>query len=169
MKISKEHKLTPFAKEMGSELCRWIRNEKELVYWSGNTFRGKSFSEQAMHIHLRNKMIFPYSIKDHYGNLLAYGEIVKKDHNRINLCRIIVNPKNRGMGVGRLFGQLLLEECKTFTSYKSVRLNLLKGNTAAIRCYLSLGFRQIGRVSRARKIGSEEVDLIIMSKSINVK
>ena len=105
---------------MGSELCRWIKNEKN---WSIGpvTIFGEKFLEQAIHIHLRNKMIFPFSINNHYGNLLAYGEIVKKDHNRINLCRIIVNPKNRGMGVGRLFGQLLLEECKTFTSYKKCK------------------------------------------------
>lgn len=167
MKISKKRRLIPFDKEMSSQLCQWIRNEKELVFWSGNTFGGKSFSVQAMHIHLRNTMILPYSVNDSNGDLLAYGEIVKKDYNRINLCRIIVNPKNRGMGLGRLFGQLLLEECKSFRTYKCVRLNLLKGNTAAIRCYLSLGFRQIGRVSKARKIGSEEVDLIIMSKSLS--
>lgn len=165
MKISN---LIPFKDEMTPQLCRWIKNEKELVCWSGSTFYGKSFSARALQIHLQNINILPFTTFDNNGALLTYGEIVKKDHNRLSLCRIIVNPCNRGMGIGKLFCHLLLKKCESFGVYKNVRLNVLKKNKPAIRCYLSLGFRQIGEIPNARKIESEEVDLIIMTKSLNV-
>ena len=94
--------LFPFSPVLTPTLCRWIRNIDDLVYWSGNTFAGKKFSEQTFLQHLRNKDISPFASLDENGNLLAYGEIVRKiNENRLHLCRIIVDPQKKGARPGQ--------------------------------------------------------------------
>ncbi|MAE53007.1 MAG: hypothetical protein CMI20_02725 [Opitutae bacterium] len=159
--------LIPFSPVLTPTLCRWIRNIDDLVYWSGNTFAGKKFSEQTFLQHLRNKDISPFASLDVNGNLLAYGEIVRKiNENRLHLCRIIVDPQKRGQGLGKRFCKLLIEKPRSTGSYKRIMINVLSENKPAIACYSSLGFQKIGLRPKARRIGNRMLDLVIMSKNL---
>ncbi len=165
--FSKSQKLITFSSSWIPTLVGWIKNPEDLVYWAGNTFLGQGFSPQSFKMHLKDKNIFPYSKLDSDGNLVAYGEIVRKNkENRLNLCRIIVHPEKRSRGIGKLFCISLIEKSISLGSYESLRLNVLSKNKPALHCYTSLGFKTIGVIPKARRVGHREEDLIIMSKKL---
>lgn len=159
--------LLPFSEQWIPDLCKWIKCLDDLIYWSGNTFHEQGFSPSSLRDHLDNQYILPLVQLDNEGRLIAYGEIVKKNKlHRLNLCRIIVHPDQRGLGIGYQFCKSLIHICLSLGSYESVRLNVLEKNKRALSCYLSLGFIKIGVLPKARKVGRIEQDVIIMSKSL---
>lgn len=166
--VIKPLKLVPFRHEWAPSLCEWIQDLKELAFWSGKTFIGQEFSASAVIKHLKNKNIISCAGLDRSSNIIAYGEIVKKDsHNRLNFCRIIIHPNKRGQGLGKLFIHALVEKSKTLGSYSSIRLNVLSGNKPAIFCYSALGFKKIGKLPQARIVGNQLHDLIIMAQPLH--
>ena len=165
--VTQSLKTKPFLKDWTDELCNWIQNQKDLVYWSGNTFSGKAFNPKSLKLHCSEKNISPMGWLDKEGKLLVYGEIVKKPNcNRLNFCRIIVRPDQRDKGYGKKFCQSLIEISQKSGNYKSIRLNVLSNNKPAISCYSSLGFEIVGRLPNARKIDNKSHDLMIMSLNL---
>lgn len=159
--------LVPFSEQWIPNLCKWIQCLDDLIYWSGNTFHEQGFSPTSFRKHLEDPSILPLGQRDNKGQLIAYGEIVKKNKlHRLNLCRIIVHPDQRGQGIGYQFCKSLVHICMSLGSYESVRLNVLEKNKRALSCYLSLGFSKIAVLPKARKVGRIEQDVIIMSKSL---
>ncbi len=160
--------LVPFSLVWIPTLCQWVQSLEDLVYWSGNTFAGKKFTQNTLLQHLRNKNISPFACLDRNRKLLAYGEIVSKiNEDRLNLCRIIVHPDKRGQGIGKRFCKLLVEKSQSMHSYPCIRLNVLHVNKPAIACYSGLGFEKIGVLPKARRIGNRMLDLVIMSKNLD--
>ena len=165
--ISKISKLVPFTQRWIPSLCSWIKTRDELIYWSGNTFLGKKFGPETFRSHLKTSGIFPFASLDENGELLAYGEIVRKIKEvRVTLCRIIVHPDKRAQGMGKKFSQSLIEKSAIFKPCECIRLNVLSDNKPAISCYFALGFKTIGLVPKARRIGPKQLDLLIMSKTV---
>ena len=163
-------KVVPFSDVWVPTLCSWIKNLNDLVYWSGNTFSKQSFTTKIFSDHLRKAEISPFAGLNDKGTLVAYGEIVRnKCEDRLNLCRIIVHPNQRGRGIGKRFTKVLIDKIQVMESCKSVRLNVLSSNHRAIACYSSLGFKKYGIIPRARRVGKTELDLIIMSKTLDFK
>ena len=78
------------------ELLSWIEDEDDLILWSGNTFENAftanlppSFGKETL-IHL---------LINHKNELFAYGEIVRTKPKIATICRVIVHPEKRGMGI----------------------------------------------------------------------
>jgi len=162
--VTQSLKTNSFLTDWTTELCNWIQNQKDLVYWSGNTFSGKPFNPRSLKLHCLQKNISPMGWLDQEGKLLVYGEIVKKPNsNRLNFCRIIVRPNQRDKGYGKKFCKSLIEISQKSGNYRSIRLNVLSNNKPAIYCYSSLGFEIIGTLPNARRIDNKSHDLMIMS------
>ena len=71
--------------------------------------------------------------------LVAYGELwIDDDEAGVELARLIVDPAERGHGLGRrlVTGLADLARC----TYPLVFLRVVPGNIAARRCYAAAGF-----------------------------
>ena len=63
-------------------------------------------------------------------------------HGAVHLVRLIVDPARRGQGLGRALCQQLLTEALARSGDGRVRLKVRRDNPAALRTYLSAGFRE---------------------------
>ena len=102
--------------------------------------------------------------------ILCYAEIVKTQNLAfLNLCRVIVRPDLRGKGLGKTFCKSLIDQVILTNRYRSIQLNVLECNQPAISCYQSLGFKISQRFPYARQIKNEAYDVVVMTKSLEIK
>jgi RimJ/RimL family protein N-acetyltransferase len=155
-------KFLRFSEDHTETILSWIQNERDRVLWSGNSF-SEDLDQNRLKVHLRRKDLFAFQLLDSQKNIQAYGEIVIQAINRATLCRILVNPKMRGKGLGQFFCQKLILEIKEWGVVKEISLNTLNCNKPALACYKNLGFSIEAIKKKGRRIGDEWHDLIFMS------
>ena len=161
---------TPFQLKWIPDVHSWIQNSVEMIYWSGQTFVEKGFTLTNFRSHLNSKRILPYARVDKNENVLCYAEIVKTQNlGFLNLCRVIVRPDLRGKGLGKTFCKSLIDQAILMNRYRSIRLNVLECNQPAISCYQSLGFKISQRSPHARQIKNETYNVVVMTKSLEIK
>src|SRR5690606_28579610 len=71
---------------------------------------------------------------------LAYGDYMLDREGEARLCRLIVNPYQRGKGYGKQLVKQLIDEVKQKEPGRKICLFVLEGNEAAIHCYKASGF-----------------------------
>ncbi len=90
--------------------------------------------------------------------------LLNLDHiNRIAEVGIFIGEKsywNRGYGEEAL--RLLLDYGFNILNLNNIMLNVHAFNTRAIRCYRKIGFKEIGRRRRAKRIQGTSYDIIYM-------
>jgi ribosomal protein S18 acetylase RimI-like enzyme len=161
---------TPFHLKWIPDVYSWVQNSVEMIYWSGQTFVEQGFTLTNFRSHLNSKRVFPYARVDKNENILCYAEIVKTQNlGFINLCRVIVRPDLRGKGLGKTFCKSLIDQSILMNGYRSIRLNVLECNQPAILCYQSLGFKISQRLPHARQIKNETYNVVVMTKSLEIK
>lgn len=143
-------------------MLSWIQTERDRVLWSGNSFID-GLNLPSFQKHLQREDLLAFQILNKNAAINAYGEIILKSKEQATLCRIIVAPKIRGKGIGRLLCENLISEIRKLGGIKEVSLNTLTCNTAAMACYKSLGFINLGTRKKCRRIGHYWHDLIFMS------
>ena len=75
--------------------------------------------------------------------LVAYGELwVDDEEAGVELARLIVDPAERGQGVGRRLAGGLADLARS--RYPLVFLRVVPANIAARRCYAAAGFQPAG-------------------------
>tara|TARA_B100000959_G_scaffold236430_1_gene255244 strand:- start:32 stop:628 length:597 start_codon:yes stop_codon:yes gene_type:complete len=156
-------KVEPFALSKTPTLLSWIDTERERRLWSGNTFQ-QTLNRQAFLSHLNRENLHPFSGLSPEGELVAYGELVGKQGGEGILCRVIVEPNLRRQGYGKAFCTELLRLAFKKFRYLHLTLNAFHFNVPAIRCYKSLGFRQVAFRPKARRFQGEDWDLVILRK-----
>ncbi|KAM3100063.1 GNAT family N-acetyltransferase [Phormidesmis sp. 146-35] len=78
----------------------------------------------------------------------------------------IVQPEMRGLGIGRLMGEALLELAPTL-GYSAIMFNLVFAtNTASIQLWKSLNFEIIGHIPNAVQLEDQTVDALIFYRSL---
>ena len=161
---------TPFHPKWIPDVHSWIQNSVEMIYWSGQTFLEQGFTLTNFKSHLNSKRILPYARVDKNENILCYAEIVRTQKlGFVNLCRVIVRPDLRGKGLGKTFCKSLMDQAILMNGYRSIRLNVLECNQPAISCYQSLGFKISQRLPQARQIKNASYDVVVMTKSLEIK
>jgi ribosomal-protein-alanine N-acetyltransferase len=75
------------------------------------------------------------------GNLVGFGQLIRKSKQRLHAARIIVDPPARGRGFGRTLCQSLIKRAAEL-KYPRISLNVYKDIPTAILLYQSLGFRE---------------------------
>jgi RimJ/RimL family protein N-acetyltransferase len=74
------------------------------------------------------------------GELVGYGEVWEdRGEDEAELARIIVDPEQRGRGLGQTLVVLLVRRAHAL-GYETVWVRAVPGNTAAIACYAAAGF-----------------------------
>ena len=78
------------------------------------------------------------------GQLAAFGQLIVKPSRRGHLARLIVSPALRGRGLGEALVHALLERARA-EGCRPISLNVNRSNSAAVRLYSKLGFRDAAR------------------------
>jgi len=65
-------------------------------------------------------------------------------HDHLWLGHCLIRPELRGLGLGHLIVNLMLEEAFVEREASSVSLVVFPRNDPAVRCYLTNGFTQVG-------------------------
>ena len=159
---SGSYNLSRFTLDHTDKLLSWIKTPEDKILWSGNSFLS-GLNRYSFKEHLRRKDLFAFQLLNQKKDIQAYGEIVVKAMDQATLCRIIVNPDNRGKGFGKYLCKQLISEIQEWNVIRKISLNTLSCNYVALSCYESLGFSQQCVRKKSRRIGSEWHDLIFMS------
>lgn len=147
-------------------MLSWIQSESDRVLWSGNSFID-GLNLLSFQKHLRREDLLAFQLLDKSKIINGYGEIILKSKKQATLCRIIVAPRIRGEGIGKYLCENLISEIRKLKDIKEVSLNTLTCNKAAMACYKSLGFSNLGIKKKCRKIGNSWHDLIYMSLQLS--
>ena len=75
------------------------------------------------------------------GELVAFGQLIRKSEHRLHFARIIVNPTERRKGYGRILCRGLIEKA-VGQRCDRITLNVYRTNPAAMKLYERLGFEE---------------------------
>ncbi len=78
---------------------------------------------------------------DEVGELIGFGQLIRKTKHRLHTSRIIVAPHRRGGGLGRNLCRALIERTIEL-GYPRLSLYVYQDNPAAFKLYQSLGFQE---------------------------
>jgi RimJ/RimL family protein N-acetyltransferase len=102
------------------------------------------------------------------GRIVANGQVTRghydetRHHGEIGLT---VTAAYRGMGIGREIVKVLVREARRM-GLKSVEVEFLSTNQAAIHTYQKAGFSEVGRIPRKVHRKSKFLDSTIMAREI---
>jgi L-amino acid N-acyltransferase YncA len=125
------------------------------AYWLvGDAFvvRGGSPSSSAN----QTKILAAFFIKPNFPDRCAH------------ICNagFIVQPEMRGLGIGRLMGETLLELAPNL-GYSAIMFNLVFAtNLASIQLWKSLNFEIIGRIPNAAQLDDQTIDALMFYRSL---
>ncbi len=131
-------KLIPFTMEDFKLLSSWIKNEDDMVQFSGGTFSYPITKEQIQTCLNDNKShIFKFIYQD---VAIGLGEIYLEDKKTIKLGKILIGDnKFRGRGFGKIIINKLLKKSFEEFHVKCVHLYVYDWNIGAIKCYEKCG------------------------------
>ncbi|MFD9706066.1 GNAT family N-acetyltransferase [Lentzea sp. NPDC059081] len=81
--------------------------------------------------------------------------------HRVEIAQIMAHPSARGLGLGRLVVQALVDNARE-TGFEIAMLGVRGNNHGAIELYERIGFRECGRMPNAIAVGNERWDDVWM-------
>ena len=132
-------RLRPFSPESADAVSSWARTSEEVLMWCG--LAAAPVPAQQILAWADEDWVRPLGLYCD-DRLLAYGELwVDDDEAGVELARLIVDPAERGKGLGRLLASGLAELARSV--YPRVFLRVHPENIAAQRCYAAAGFEPV--------------------------
>lgn len=122
----------------------WITSEHECRMWAGPKMRFPPTPQSAwsdMEASGENA----YVLVDAAAALIGFGQVLPRDENILHLARLLINPGLRRQGIGRELCLALMKIGAAKHHPENFTLNVYESNKAAVRLYLSLGFKIIKR------------------------
>jgi ribosomal protein S18 acetylase RimI-like enzyme len=120
------------------EIASWIETKEDCERWAGWRV-AFPIDLETLPSAIQFSEANGFSLIDDSGELVAFGQLLRKNGSRGHLGRLIVKPDQRGRGRGEALVQSLLENARR-QSYQRVSLNVDRANSAAIALYLKMGF-----------------------------
>ncbi len=118
-------------------IIEWIPDADSCLRWAGPKVQFPLTLKQLAQA-IEFDTVRSYTLEDTDATL-AFGQIRVFADTRGHLSRIIVNPATRGRGIGRLFGEHLINEAKKL-NFRPITLHVVTDNAIAIHVYEKLGF-----------------------------
>ena len=120
-------------------IISWIPDADECKLWAGPSVRFPLSVDSL-------KAQIVYTPENSFclekeGQVIAFGQLIKKGEQRLHLARIIVDPSERGKGCGRILCRQLIAKASGLQC-RWVTLNVYKNNAAAMKLYKRLGFEE---------------------------
>lgn len=103
------------------------------------------------------------------GDILGHIDLKSHNQNYTEHRAVLgmgVHRDYRKIGLGKLLMETIFEWAKEETSIERIDLQVLSGNSPAIRLYKRLGFQQIGEVEDMFRIDGASLSYIMMTKYI---
>ncbi len=133
-------KLTPFAIEDFKLLLNWIKNEEEMVQFSGGAF-SYPLSEEQIKKYLNDKLSYAFNVT-HEDKIIGHCEICLENKNSAKLGKVIIGDKNfRNKGLGAKLIKEMLRYCFLNLHVNYIHLYVYDWNKGAIKCYEKCGFQ----------------------------
>ena len=131
--------LHPFSAESAGVVSDWARTDEEVLMWCG--LPAAPVPAEQINAWASEDWVQPFGLyRDE--QLVAYGQLwVDDDEAGVELARLIVDPPERGHGLGRRLATGLADLARS--TYPLVFLRVHPDNLAAQRCYAAAGFEPI--------------------------
>lgn len=147
-------------------LDSWITSAELLFQFAGTAW---TFPLTGNQIH-QYQVTFPerqfYVACDETDNPFAFGEIIVGDINSPRLGRLLIGEsESRGKGLGLLFVNMLIEECRAKIDTDIIYLYVFHDNFQAIRCYEKAGFKFVPDKSITFTYNNEDQVALLMEYS----
>jgi [ribosomal protein S18]-alanine N-acetyltransferase len=118
-------------------VAAWVRDQDELTRWTGPRYQ---FPLDPTRLPEQ----FDWASSDTWvvtdgGDVVAFGQLLRRGPDRQHLARIITAPHRRGEGLGARIVLHLLGRARELGATVAT-LNVRPDNDAALRLYLRLGF-----------------------------
>jgi RimJ/RimL family protein N-acetyltransferase len=145
-------------------ILAWVKNNQEMVMWSGPTFTWPlEYSQLARYFDNPNRTYWS-ALDAESKELVGHASLLIDDAaDLMRIGFIIVNPEHRGRGVGREFVKAVVNEGFRASTLPVMELGVYAHNTAALNLYESLGFRKTGVVFQTT-VNKEEWQVIDMAR-----
>jgi RimJ/RimL family protein N-acetyltransferase len=133
---------------------------------------GSSFEEEQTrtiqqvehHLEGTQERVFFGSFAD--GGLLGMVGVGReqglKERHIAFIRSMYVAPQARHQGAARGLLQVALNQAAAWSGVEQVTLSVTAANTGALALYRSVGFREVGHMPRALRIGTEYFDEVLM-------
>ena len=151
--------LRPFPAGSAGVVSGWATTREEVIMWCGH--RSAPVPAGQISAWAREDGVQPFGLyRDE--RLVAYGELwIDDDEAEVELARLIVDPGERGQGLGR---RLVTELARLARSrHPRVFLRIHPGNTAARRCYAAAGFEPVAPQLAALRNASQPIGYVWLS------
>lgn len=125
-----------------SVIISWIPDAAECRRWAGPAVKFPPTPE-SLTIEISFAPDNSYCLEEN-GELVAFGQLIRKSAQRFHAACIIIAPHLRGRGFGRKLCQALIDRAVEL-KYHQISLNVYKDNPAAINLYKSLGFCEMAK------------------------
>jgi RimJ/RimL family protein N-acetyltransferase len=131
------YRLEPFDRADAATVLSWARTREEREAWASMT---EPEPDEALFDRWHaDEDVHPFGVF-YADRLLGYGEVwVDPKEREAELARLIVDPAERGRGVGRAMVGLLAARARAL-GYDDVWLRVVPGNHRAVRAYAAAGF-----------------------------
>jgi RimJ/RimL family protein N-acetyltransferase len=125
----------------------WVKNNQEMVMWSGPTFTWPLEHAQLAQYFDNPNRTYWSAIDTDSQELVGHASLlIDKDADLMRIGYIIVNPEHRGRGVGRELVEAVVRHGFQASTLPVMNLGVYAHNTAALNLYESLGFSKTGVV-----------------------
>jgi ribosomal protein S18 acetylase RimI-like enzyme len=119
-------------------LKSWFPDKQSLRQWGGPLFR-HPFRDATFLEDMRWREVPAYSLLEEESKLGGFGQYYDRE-GRCHLARLVIDPAQRGKGLGRYFIRGLMQIGMSDLGTDECSLFVMRSNRDAIRCYASLGF-----------------------------
>jgi [ribosomal protein S18]-alanine N-acetyltransferase len=152
-------RLRPFPADAASIVSGWATTDEEVAMWCGHP--AAPVPPGQINAWAREDGVQPFGLY-RGGRLVAYGELWVDDREaEVELARLIVDPGERGQGLGRRLAAGLAGLARS--RYPRVFLRVHPDNVAAQRCYAAAGFQPVEPGQAAAWNALQPVDYLWLS------
>ena len=140
--------LREFADSDAEKIVRWTGSEREFRLWCADRYEKYPISAADMTAMYdecgKTGAFFPMTAveEDIVGHLIL--RYIDEKHETVRFGFVIVDNAVRGSGRGRKMLELAKEYAVKVLNARKLTLGVFDVNTAALRCYKSVGFTETG-------------------------
>jgi len=122
-------------------LTSWVRDTRQCLHWAG----GKVHF--PLHLpRLADEIEFMPTnawCLCEQGEMVGFGQILRRAPSRAHFARLIVAPNLRGHGYGAVLCEKMLETAMLWPDYEIATLNVFRSNLVAQALYMRMGFQAV--------------------------
>jgi ribosomal protein S18 acetylase RimI-like enzyme len=138
--------LARFDPALAPQVSRWARSRDEVLAWCSR--REAPVPADVIAGWGLAPGVLAYGLLDNNGQLVGYGELwVDADEAEVELAHLIVDPDQRGQGIGRRLAAALAVEAGRIQP--TVCLRVRPENEIALRSYAAAGFQRVAPAEEA--------------------